>query len=96
MFILPPFDLNEAIQPIYSAWKPSLKCTAPPVEKARFLELDCSVGANIIPVAAHYPNAQCLGLDFSETEIAIGANQRSCFEQDRITTSIHFKLRKNY
>ncbi|MCS5708879.1 methyltransferase regulatory domain-containing protein [Candidatus Berkiella cookevillensis] len=46
-----------------------------PVEKARILELGCSAGGNIIPVAAHYPNTQCLGIDFSETEIASGMAQ---------------------
>lgn len=46
-----------------------------PVENARILELGCSGGGNIIPVAAHYPNTQFLGIDFSQTEINLGTTQ---------------------
>lgn len=46
--------------------------SAPPVETARVLELGCSAGGNIIPLAAHYPKAQFTGIDISGVQIADG------------------------
>ena len=40
--------------------------------KARVLELGCSSAGNIIPLAAHYPNAQFVGVDISRIQIAEG------------------------
>jgi methyltransferase-like protein/ubiquinone/menaquinone biosynthesis C-methylase UbiE len=39
---------------------------------ARVLELGCSAGGNLIPLAARYPDAQFLGIDLSNVEVAEG------------------------
>jgi methyltransferase-like protein/SAM-dependent methyltransferase len=39
---------------------------------ARVLELGCSAGGNIIPLAARYPGASFLGIDLSERQVAMG------------------------
>ncbi len=44
----------------------------PPVETSRVLELGCGDGANIISIAASLPNATCIGIDQSETQIQQG------------------------
>lgn len=49
---------------------------AAPVEKARILELGCATGGNLLPLAAHLPDADCVGLDLSERQIA-QARQRA-------------------
>lgn len=46
--------------------------TPKPIEQSRVLELGCAAGGNIIPIAAHYPKANIIGIDFSKTEIEIG------------------------
>lgn len=38
-------------------------------EKARILELGCSSGGNIIPLALQYPNAEIIGIDLSKVQI---------------------------
>lgn len=42
------------------------------VESASILELGCSDGGNLIPMAFHFPNAKCVGIDLSGKEIAEG------------------------
>lgn len=42
------------------------------VENASILELGCSEGENLIPMAFHFPKAQCTGIDISGKEIARG------------------------
>src|SRR5574338_996005 len=42
------------------------------VEKARILELGCASGGNIIPLAMHFPNAECVGIDLAEKQIEEG------------------------
>jgi SAM-dependent methyltransferase len=44
----------------------------PAVETARILEVGCSMGNNIIPVAEVLPRAELLAIDFSPREIAEG------------------------
>ncbi len=39
---------------------------------ARVLELGCSAGGNLIPLAARYPRASFLGIDLSERQVATG------------------------
>ncbi len=44
----------------------------PDFRKARILELGCSAGGNLIPLAAKYPGVQAVGLDISKVEIEHG------------------------
>ena len=44
----------------------------PPTAEARILELGCSTGENLIPLAEVYPTATFLGIDISEAEIKRG------------------------
>jgi len=41
----------------------------PPIRTARILEIGCAAGGNIIPMAAHLPDATCLGIDLSGVQI---------------------------
>ena len=41
------------------------------VEKARILELGCSSGGNIIPLALQYPKAEIVGVDLSQVQISM-------------------------
>jgi methyltransferase-like protein/2-polyprenyl-3-methyl-5-hydroxy-6-metoxy-1,4-benzoquinol methylase len=51
----------------------SLFGLAPPdFRKARILELGCSAGGNLIPLAAKYPGVEAVGLDISQVEIDHG------------------------
>ena len=43
-----------------------------PVDRCRVLELGCGQGANLIPIANAYPNAECLGIDLSSIQIDQG------------------------
>jgi methyltransferase-like protein/SAM-dependent methyltransferase len=43
-----------------------------PPEKARVLELGCSAGGNIIPLAARYPGMQVTGIELSKVEVDQG------------------------
>ncbi|RYX89819.1 MAG: methyltransferase domain-containing protein [Comamonadaceae bacterium] len=43
-----------------------------PPEKARVLELGCSAGGNIIPLAARYPGMQVTGIELSRVEVDQG------------------------
>jgi SAM-dependent methyltransferase len=44
----------------------------PPVDPAdmRVLELGCAGGWNLLPIAAEFPGARCVGVDFSERAVA--------------------------
>lgn len=44
----------------------------PPLASARVLELGCSTGGNLIPMALAYPNAQFIGIDLSLRQIEEG------------------------
>lgn len=46
--------------------------TPQPIENCRVLELGCSDGGNLIPMAATLPNSQFVGLDLSPRQIASG------------------------
>jgi methyltransferase-like protein/2-polyprenyl-3-methyl-5-hydroxy-6-metoxy-1,4-benzoquinol methylase len=46
--------------------------TPPDFRNARVLELGCSAGGNLIPLAAKYPGVQAVGLDLSKVEIEHG------------------------
>ncbi len=45
---------------------------APPLQKARVLELGCAAGGNIIPFATRYPRATVVGEDLSVVQIEAG------------------------
>lgn len=45
---------------------------APAARTARVLELGCAAGGNLIPFAARYPLARCLGVDLSPVQIGQG------------------------
>ncbi len=45
---------------------------APPVERARVLEVGCAVGGNLASMAMMFPGAQFVGFDVSEGQIAHG------------------------
>ena len=40
--------------------------------RARVLELGCAAGGNLLPLAARYPDAQFLGIDYSQVEAGHG------------------------
>ena len=42
---------------------------APPLATARVLELGCTYGGNLLPLAMRYPGAQFVGVDFSQVQI---------------------------
>lgn len=44
----------------------------PKVETANILEIGCSFGGNLIPIAQHFPKANIVGLDLSEKQILVG------------------------
>lgn len=44
----------------------------PSIDTANILEIGCSFGGNILPLAVQYPNANILGLDLSGKQISIG------------------------
>ena len=43
-----------------------------PVERCRVLELGCSSGGNLIPMAASFPASQFIGIDSSAVQIEQG------------------------
>ncbi|ARP90956.1 hypothetical protein CAL14_12185 [Bordetella genomosp. 9] len=45
---------------------------APPLERARVLELGCAAGANLLPFALAYPDATVVGVDLSSHQISQG------------------------
>ena len=45
---------------------------APPVERCRVLEIGCSMGGNLLPMAQDNPQSQFLGIDASSRQIAEG------------------------
>jgi trans-aconitate methyltransferase len=44
---------------------------APEIDHARILELGCSDGSNLLPVAATLPNSRCVGCDLAPTPIRV-------------------------
>ena len=46
----------------------------PALDDCRVLELGCSMGNNLLPIAQRYPGARCLGIDSSKHQIEV-ANQ---------------------
>lgn len=50
---------------------------APALETASILEIGCSTGANLFPMALQYPGATFLGIDLSENQIATANASKS-------------------
>ena len=46
--------------------------TPAPLARCRVLEIGCASGGNLIPIAATLPQSRCVGVDFSEVQIAEG------------------------
>ncbi len=57
---------------------------AAPVETARILELGCATGGNLLPLAAHLPRAECVGLDLSERQIALARQDAAAAGLDNL------------
>lgn len=56
---------------LYSVMK-ILGFDAPNIQKARILEIGCSFGGNILPIAINYPETEIYGIDISEVEVLKG------------------------
>jgi methyltransferase-like protein len=54
-------------------------------DRCRVLELGCSDGGNLIPIAYGLPDSQFLGLDFSAREIATGQQRIASFGLNNVT-----------
>ena len=65
-----PFAQSQPEQLAVMATLFGLHPTLP--SRARVLELGCSGGGNLIPLAARYPSASFLGVDLSERQVASG------------------------
>lgn len=65
-----PFFLSH---PNHLALLATLFGMQPPApETARILEIGCASGGNLLPIAAQYPQARCLGIDLSGKQIQLG------------------------
>jgi SAM-dependent methyltransferase len=42
---------------------------APPLERARVLEIGCATGGNLVPLAVRHPDWDCVGVDYSPVQI---------------------------
>ncbi|TWS98290.1 methyltransferase regulatory domain-containing protein [Reyranella sp. CPCC 100927] len=59
--------------------------TPPPLRTARILEIGCAAGGNIIPLAAHLPDATCLGIDLSGVQIEQGQRRAESMGLGNVT-----------
>lgn len=57
---------------------------APDVRTARVLEVGCAQGYNLIPLAARFPAAHFVGVDFSDHELAQGRALAAAAELDNV------------
>ena len=48
----------------------------------RVLELGCSMGANIIPMAEDLPESQFVGIDLSAKQVKLGKRSRRAVEPE--------------
>ena len=56
-----------------------------PVARCRVLELGCGIGANIIPMAAQYPDSEFIGVDLSARSIETGSSVISALGLTNVT-----------
>ena len=71
--ILYPGGIFAPTHPEHLATIASLYGMTPaPVDGCRVLELGCGFGANIVPMAFHYPQSEFIGIDLSGSSIARG------------------------
>jgi len=57
----------------------------PPITNCRILELGCGDGTNLIAIAQSLPHANCIGIDFSATQIASGQKVIDVLQLTNIT-----------
>lgn len=65
-----PFPQTDPSKQMATAYLFGLDC--PPPAKAKILELGCASGNNILAIAARYPDAECVGIDLSKSQIDSG------------------------
>lgn len=59
--------------------------TPPDLTTARILELGCAAGGNLIPLAAAYPDATCVGFDLSAVQVAEGQQRITALGLHNVT-----------
>ncbi|MBN2751322.1 MAG: class I SAM-dependent methyltransferase [Rhodospirillaceae bacterium] len=59
--------------------------TPPPPPTARILEIGSALGGNLIPLAARYPQARCVGIDYSENQVAVARRDAEALNLTNIT-----------
>ncbi|HEX4912129.1 MAG TPA: class I SAM-dependent methyltransferase [Permianibacter sp.] len=64
--------VREAFPPRLQAIATLLGMTPAAVSTARVLEIGCSSGGNLLPLAVRYPQAQFVGIDLAEAQVAQG------------------------
>ncbi len=57
----------------------------PPVDQCRVLELGCSIGGNLLPMAYGLPNSQFVGLDRSAQQIEMGRETQKALDLTNVT-----------
>ena len=55
------------------------------LENARVLEIGCASGGNILPMAARYPNATFVGIDYSAVQIDLAEKAAAAMNLDNVT-----------
>lgn len=55
-----------------------------PVHRARVLEIGCSTGGNLIPLACQYPNSTFVGIDASSRQIAMAQREVEALELENV------------
>ncbi len=58
---------------------------AAPPETARILEIGCASGGNLLPLAARWPGATCVGVDLSTAQVEAGRRLAASAALDNVT-----------
>lgn len=59
-----------------------------PLDRCRVLEIGCSAGGNIIPMAFNYPTSEFVGVDYSAVQIAAGLPTVSALGLKNVTLKV--------